>query len=278
MKEVTIRRILVALDASSSCVEGLKTAGDLAARLGAELAGLFVEDIDLLRAVEFPFALECGYLGEGARKVDPRELEGQLRAQAERMRRILEAVAAERRIAWNFRIIRGSVSRELLSAGTEADLIIMGRSGRSLLGPRRLGSTVRDMIARGSGMTLILHPGAARTDHPMVVYDGTDSARKALSVASAFAVDESTPLRIFLLADSREEAQKFRKEVNEALQDTARQATFQFLIRSGYSEIAHFVKLAGGGPLLLPGERWNTREEELIALVKEIEGPVLVVR
>ena len=278
MKEVSIRRILVALDASSSCVEGLKTAGDLAARLGAELAGLFVEDIDLLRAVEFPFARECGYLGADVRRVDARELEGQLRAQAERMRKILEAVAAERRLAWTFRIIRGSVSRELLAAGAEADLIIMGRSGRSLLGPKRLGSTVRDMISRRSGLTLILHPGAAKTDNPMVVYDGTASARKALSVVSAFMADESTVLRVFLLADTREEAQQFRKEVNEALKDSRRQAIFRLLISPSPSVIAHFVKLEGGGPLLLPGERWNTKEDELIDLVKAIEGPVLVVR
>jgi hypothetical protein len=29
---------------------------------------------------------------------------------------------------------------------------------------------------------------------------------------------------------------------------------------------------------LLPGERWNTREDELIELVTAIEGPVLVVK
>ncbi|MFW5810637.1 MAG: universal stress protein, partial [Thermodesulfobacteriota bacterium] len=58
----TIRRILVALDASPASLEGLKTAAELAERLNAELYGLFVEDIDLLRAVELPFVTEIGYL------------------------------------------------------------------------------------------------------------------------------------------------------------------------------------------------------------------------
>lgn len=278
MTEFAIRRILVALDASSSCVEGLKTAADLAARLGAELAGLFVEDIDLLRAVEFPFARECGFLSPAVRRVDPHQLEGQLRAQAERMRRILAAAASERQLAWTFKIIRGSVSRELLSAGTEADLIIMGRSGRSLLGPRRLGSTVREVIARRSGLTLILHQTSARSDHPMVVYDGTASARKALDAAGAFMSEDVRDLRVFLLADTKEQAQQYRKEVGDALEPSGRRAHFRLLISSNPSVIAHYVKLESTGPLLLPGERWNKKEDELIELVKEIEGPVLVVK
>ena len=278
MKEFSIRRILVALDASSSCAEGLKTAGDLAVRLGAELTGLFIEDIDLLRAVEFPFTRECGYLGLGVRRVEPRQLEGQLRAQAERMRRILERVATERQLAWNFRIIRGSVAKELLSAGKEADLIIMGRSGRSLLGQRRLGSTVREVIIRRNGLTLILQQTTAKPDHPMVIYDGTASARKALDAVAAFMGDEAAELCVFLLADTREQAQKYRQEVGEALKASGRKAKLRLLISSSPSVIAHFVKLESTGPLLLPGERWNTREDELIELVKAVEGPVLVVK
>jgi nucleotide-binding universal stress UspA family protein len=278
MTELPIRRILVALDASSSCLAGLKTAADLAARLGAELAGLFIEDIDLLRAVEFPFARECGFFTPEVRRVNTQQLEGQMRAQAEQMRRILAAAAAERRLKWSFKIIRGSVSRELLSAGTDADLIIMGRSGRSLLGPRRLGSTVREIIARRSGLTLILHQTVARPDHPMVVYDGTDSARKALNAAGAFMAKGVRDLRVYLLADTKAQAQQYREEVTETLGKTGRKPRFRLLISSNPSVIAHYVNLESTGPLLLPGERWKTKEDDLIEIVKAIEGPVLVVK
>lgn len=278
MERFSIRRILVALDASSSCVEGLKTAADIAARLNAELAGLFVEDIDLLRAVEFPFARECGYLGPGVRRVEPHQLEGQLRAQAERMRKILETVATERQLAWNFRIIRGSVAKELLSAGTDVDLIIMGRSGRSLLGPRRIGSTVREVIARRSGLTLILQQKTAKPDHPMVVYDGTASAGKALDAIGVFVVDETAELCVFLMADTREKAQNFKKEVSDILVASRFRVKFRLLISSRPSVIAHFVRLESTGLLLLPGDVWNTKEDGLIELVKAVEGPVLVVK
>jgi len=278
MREVSIRRILVALDASSSCVEGLKIAAEMAARLGAELAGVFIEDIDLIRAVEFPFTRECGYFGAGVHRVEPHQLEEQLRAQAGRMRKTLEAIAIQRQLNWSFTIIRGSVARELLSAGTDADLIIMGRSGRSLLGAKRLGSTVKEVIARRSGLTLILHRKTAKPDHPMVIYDGTPSARKALEAVTVFWMDDETELCVFLLADTKEQAQKYRKEVDDALIPMGRRAKLRLLISSSPSVIAHFANLESSGPLILPGERWHTKEDELIDLVKAVDGPVLVVK
>lgn len=277
MKALSIRRILVALDASSSCAEGVKTAGDLATRLGAELAGLFVEDIDLLRAAAFPFVRECGYLGTGVRRIEPDQLEGQLRVQAERMRKILEETASERKLPCHFSVIRGSVARELISAGMEADLIIMGRSGRSLLGPGHLGSAAREVIARRRGSTLILHQKSAKPDYPMVVYDGTAAARKALGAATLFMADEAMDLRIFLLADTKEQAEAYREEVNQVLKTLGRRAKFRLLISSSPSVIAHFVNLESTGLLLLPGERWYTDVDELIELVTAIEGTVLVV-
>ena len=48
--QLSIRRILVALDASPASLSAMQNAVELAARLGAELIGLFVEDINLLRA------------------------------------------------------------------------------------------------------------------------------------------------------------------------------------------------------------------------------------
>ena len=53
--EVTIQRILVAVDASPPSFAALEAAVELAATLGAELIVLFVEDIALLRLAESPF-------------------------------------------------------------------------------------------------------------------------------------------------------------------------------------------------------------------------------
>lgn len=273
----SIRRILVALDASPASLEGLKTAAELAERLNAELFGLFVEDIDLLRAVELPFAQEIGYLSQVGRRLEPSRLEQQLRGQAEQIRRALAAAADRRGLTWNFRTIRGPVARELISAGTEADLIVMGRSGRSFLGSRRVGSAVRAVIAQRRGLTMILHR-CCEPDQPVVVYDGTETARKALDAALHFMVDRQGPISVFLLADSKAEAQAFREAVAEQLKPHGLKARFRPLISSNPMVVAHFVGMESTGPLLLPAEKWSGREAELLELVKEVTNPVLVVK
>ncbi|MGB7837261.1 MAG: universal stress protein, partial [Terrimicrobiaceae bacterium] len=58
---MNIRRILVALDASAHSRAALEAACELALGLDAELSGLFVEDINLLRLAQLPFASEISY-------------------------------------------------------------------------------------------------------------------------------------------------------------------------------------------------------------------------
>ena len=55
-----IRRILVALDASEASRAAIRSAVDLAARFRAELVGLFVEDVNLLRSAQLPFVRKVG--------------------------------------------------------------------------------------------------------------------------------------------------------------------------------------------------------------------------
>jgi nucleotide-binding universal stress UspA family protein len=273
----SIRRILVALDASPASLEGLKAAADLAVRLDAELAGLFVEDANLLRAVESPFIREVCFFSPYARRLDRSQLERQLRVQAEGMRQALERIARQRGLAWDFRTRRGSVARELIAAAGDDDLIILGRVGRSLSGPRRAGATVRAVVSQRRGATLILRQTFC-PDPAMVVYDGTASARKALDVAGHFAIDKEIPIRVFLLADSREAAEAYRADVENQLKAAGRAARFRPLISSAPAVVIYFVKMEETrGPLVLPGEKWQGREENLLDLVDEVPNPVLVV-
>jgi nucleotide-binding universal stress UspA family protein len=98
-----IRRILVALDASRQSVAALQVAADLASHLEAELVGLFVEDINLLRLAELPFAREVGSYSATRRRLNTRQVERQLKVQAERARRALEAYADRASVRWSLR-------------------------------------------------------------------------------------------------------------------------------------------------------------------------------
>jgi nucleotide-binding universal stress UspA family protein len=94
-REPAIRRILVALDASRHSLAALEAAAELAARLKAELAGLFVEDINLVRLAGLPFAREIRYPSATIQQLDSPRLEQELKVQATRMRRALAAAAEQ---------------------------------------------------------------------------------------------------------------------------------------------------------------------------------------
>ena len=55
---LAIRRILIALDASTHSLAALHAAAEMAANMQAELIGLFVEDENLLHLAGLPFAQE----------------------------------------------------------------------------------------------------------------------------------------------------------------------------------------------------------------------------
>ena len=119
-----VRRILVAVDASHHSIAALEAAVELATRFQAELLGLYVEDINLLRLAQLPFAREVGTFSAGVRRLDVTEVERQIRVQTVRARRIFESRTGRTEVQWSFRVTRGSVTQEVVTAASDADLLV----------------------------------------------------------------------------------------------------------------------------------------------------------
>jgi nucleotide-binding universal stress UspA family protein len=145
---VKARHILVALDGSPESRAALAAAARLGIATGASLTGLFVEDIELLRLAGLPFAREAGLSSGVFRRLDISGIELRFRVAAERAREALREVAESSGLVSSFRVARGRVVPELLAAALEADVVAAGK--RSAPGPpgRRLGGTLRSLIAR----------------------------------------------------------------------------------------------------------------------------------
>ena len=121
---MTPRRIVVGLDAGPRGRATLEAAAQLAARMQAELVGLFVEDIDLLHLAGLPFAREVGYPSAALRQLDVAAMERALRATAQEVRRMLAGVAGRAPLSWSFRVARGAVLAELRAAAAQGDIVV----------------------------------------------------------------------------------------------------------------------------------------------------------
>jgi nucleotide-binding universal stress UspA family protein len=275
--KIVIRRILVALDASPHSQAALDAAAQLAARFKADLQGMFVEDINLLRLADWPLAREVGLHTAARRRLDAQGLQRQLRAQARRVQQRLAAIAERDRLQFSFRVARGTISSELLAASSEVDLVILGRSGGSLHRKGQLGSTARAIISGAPALTLILQEGTCLGLPVMVVYDGSRLAQKALSAAVLLARAQEGSVTVVIM-DGESETQRLKDQAAAQLRIHDVEGRYRLLTRSSVPKLAQLVRMEGCGTLVLPAKVALLQDEVLLALLDEIDVPTLFVR
>lgn len=272
-----IRRILVALDASPQSMAALKAAAELAANLGAELSGIFVEDINLVRLGGLPAVHEVGRLSGLSRELDDRRIAHQLRGQAARVRQAMREIAARTRIRWSFRVLRGSIDSQLLEAAAGADLVILGKAGWS--GKSQLGSTAEAVLDAGLGSTLLLEAEHQLQPTLMAVYDGSELSRRALDTAIALAEGRDGYLAVGIVAQDTEQARQLQRQVFEILRDSDLEVPrFRWLLEGDSVALGEMIRTQEQCLLVLPGESPLLGGKSLQQALKDIDCPVLIVR
>ena len=200
-REPRTNRILVALDRSPPGQAALETAARLAAELGAELQGLFVEDVNLLRLASLPFAREIAYSSAVARPLDTDATHRAFRAAADEVQRAVARTAERQHVRWSFQVTRGPVVQATLAAAKEVDVLIIGRRGR----------------APGAALSTLPRQRPARRRTTVAVYDGTPAGRRGLDLATRLVRDHGGPLHILLVADEPQQVGQLREQCAEWL-------------------------------------------------------------
>ena len=270
-----IQRILVALDASPQSLAALEVAAELAAKHGAEVIAVFVEDINLVRSSEFPFAQEIGYFSAISRQLDSLQIARELRAHGRWIERVTATIANRSNLRWSFRTARGAISGELLSAALESDLIILGKTGWS--GHRQLGSTARSIVAQAPLPALFLQKSLRSGVSIMVAYEGSIAGRKALNIAHLLRLYDN-PLTVLILATNIEEANKLQVEAQSMLELTGIQASYRYLADMDGPKLARLARLESYEIMVVPANTELFSEEILLSMVNQTDIAVLLVR
>lgn len=277
-KAKRIRRILVALDASTHSLAALEAAASLAASLRAELIGLFVEDENLLHLAGLPFSHEVGSSTATRQPMTTDKMEQELRLQASQARRALEMAAERAHARWSFRIIRGQVTSSVLNAALEADLLAMGRIGRPVSSRSRLGSTARAASIDVKRSVLLMQQGGDINYPVLVTYDGSAPARQALTAAAQLAQASGDDLNVLLLSATEEESEPLIQEVEAQLSEFNISANFQWLSQATVDKLAQIIKSAENCVLVLGGDNPLLKAKAIQELLDETDCPVMLVR
>lgn len=276
-KNLTIRRILVALDASTHSLAALAAAAELAASMQAELLGLYVEDENLVHLAALPFASEVRSHSAVSKRVNSNEMEAALRLQASQARRALEEAANKAKAKWSFQVVRGQVSASILAAALEADLLAMGRIGRPLSSQSRLGSSARAAMSESGRPVLIMEQGGHLHYPVLATFDGSDAARQALIAAAQLAQTSGDDLNVLILADEAERAD-LEKAAAELLAEIGIQARYFWMNDISVSGLTDMVNSADDCVLVLGGENQLLDAENIQDLLDRTDCPVMLVR
>ena len=267
-----IRRILVAIDASPQSLTALETAADIAAPLDAELLGVYVEDINLIRLAALPVVQETGEASARTRPLESSRMDRQLRNQAARASQAMARAAGRAQVRWTFTVARGSIEAELLQAASKADLFVLGRAGWS--GKRRLGSTARKLVTAGNNRTMIIERGGRLPPTLMTVYDGSDQSKRALDTA----ISLGEYIAAGIVAEDEGQARALQSEVAAILDLLGLKARYRWLVRADTSELANMLRTEEECILILPGESPLLEGKSLPEALNEFECPVLLVQ
>jgi hypothetical protein len=193
-EETRIERVCVALDAAFSGSETLSVAASLAQELDAELAGFFLEDVNVLRAAALSFTCELGLASGRSRPLEVEAVERALRAQGDALKSALARAAEQLQLRWSFVTLRGAGLAPVLDLATEMSVVVFA--------PRPFSPVAR---------TRIEHRSSARTEREQrciaVVCDDTAQALEAVHLAALIARSRSAPLTVLVEDRSATEVQ-----------------------------------------------------------------------
>jgi nucleotide-binding universal stress UspA family protein len=252
-----MRRIAVTLDALQVSAQALEQAVRLAQRMGAELEGIFIEDIDLIEIAALPFVRELRPVSRSENDIDLARMEQELRALARRAERLLSEQAERHNVTWSFRIWRGSIDSDLLAADIGADVLALSRLGAAL---------TRSKTAAGKSSAVT------------VLYSGGDASRRVLDTAIKLASDPQKELIILFHTDDEAEAGRLQEMATRQLQDTAAEAYFIRLTDGALADLIEIMRQTHTAVLVIERDNKLLQTPSLKHCLDSLNCPLLIVR
>lgn len=273
--ESAIRRILVAADASEDATAAMEAAVELAAAMGAEIRGIYVEEERILQAGRLSITREISLFAEEPREIGHRELEKQFRAHARRVQGQLQQMAERAQVPWSFSSTRGEVVAELRKASREMDLVALGATGRSFR--KAPGSTVDELVAEAPSPVLVLRRSTRLGLGVHALYDGTEAAREAVALAAELSRREQPPLTVYLLAADDETANLMAERLGGWLGERGIQPRFRRLPPDDTGRLPELLSAERCGLFVAPRSSFRDDRSSARKLLRHADFPVMLV-
>lgn len=277
------RRLVVALDRAEDAQLLVDAAADMAARMHAELAGLFIEDMDLLGLGDNPLIRMVSAHATATRSIATSEIERVLRREIAAARDALERAAKARRIHSSFEVRRDRLISALQEL-EEPDLILVRRGPRNVHHApasrrARVSAATRQVVlaARRPLIVLDVHTGAA--GRLVALYDGSPETERALAAAADIADRRGDDgITVLPVATSEAEAEELAERARAVLARFGHRPRIGPRTDPDIGAVCRAARESGPGLLVLHAEHRLLADEGMARLLDDIDCSVMVVR
>lgn len=282
------RRLLVALDAADDAQALLEAAADMAARMRADLAGLFIEDADLIGLGDNPLIRMVSAHATASRSIAAGEIERALRRQVAATREALERAANARQLRASFAVQRGHLATAVRDI-EEADIILVRRGAGNvhhLPGTSRTlaSAATRQVVAAARRPVIVLD--VARSAPPrrgfgrlLVLFDGSLETERALAAASEIADRRGGDgITVLPVARTAADAERLERTVRAVFERTGQRGDVAPPVGPDLAAICRAAREVGPGLLVLHADHALLAGEGMACLLDELDCSVMVVR
>jgi nucleotide-binding universal stress UspA family protein len=273
-----LRRIVVAMDSSVHAQAAAEAAVTLAVRFKAVLEGLFVEDVNLINLAEHPLSRLVNFPSGKSSSLDRGALELHIKSECARAQRALELTATRLELRPAFRILRGRVESEIVAAASEADLLVVGLTGRGRLSRGRPGSVALAAVERAPQSVLVYRTGVSPSGTPLVCFDGSDSGIKALDAGTSLQRETDRDIRVVLVPTEKSPTKALREEAETLLGNQGLTARFVDCSPQTTQRLCQLASISDSNGIVIGAENPMLRGEGLKQMLADAACPILLVR
>ncbi len=276
-----IKKILVPLDGSANSESALEYALWIAGKFGSSISGINVVDVV---ALEGPFLHDLSgslgfepFLNFSSKMREALEAKGKT---------VLEGFADSCKkagVKCDSSIAFGIVPNEICEKAKLADLVVIGRRGINVKFEHGLLGSTTENVIRKSPVSVMIAPEEFKAPaKPLLAYDGSQSASKAMHSAAEWAKTLGLPLTVVTATAAGEEG-SLLKEADDYLKPYGIKAKFVHLEGEPPLAIKKYC-IEQGHDLVFMGASHHSRLVEMVLgstaehLMRAVPGPFFLER
>jgi nucleotide-binding universal stress UspA family protein len=274
---ILLRHILVAVDTSPHSRAALEAAVALAKVMHANVSGIFVQEKHWSQITRLPSSIAINEFTGEPSSLEEDNMRREIERLGKRLRRQLQSISRRNEIDHSWKTARGEVSEEILEAARDADLITIGRRGRSLSRGSKLGSTTKSIIRKADKPVLILNEGLRLGHTITAVYNATPQSQKGLRMAVNIAEKNDSRLSVLVLDEGDQTGSERDKTAEKMVENSDAPVNITIFHHPNVGQFLNVVNYQQAGLLVIPKNQSFLRGEALEVTLEHIHCPVLLI-